>query len=68
MRPPLAPPRRPQNGTQAHDMSRELKFVRPAHIGATPFWDRRSAPSATANRAPSGTEKKKDWSERKCEP
>ena len=57
MRPPLAPPRRPQNGTPAHDMSRELKFVRPAHIGATPFWDRRSAPSATVKSSPFGDRK-----------
>ena len=41
---PQPPLRRPQNGTQAHDLSRELKFVRPAQLGATPFWDRRSAP------------------------
>jgi hypothetical protein len=29
----------PQNGTQAHDLSRELEFGRPAQVGATPFWD-----------------------------
>jgi hypothetical protein len=29
----------PQNGTQAHDLSRELGFGRPAQVGATPFWD-----------------------------
>jgi len=34
------PPCGPQNGTQAHDLSRELEFVRPAQVGATPFWDR----------------------------
>lgn len=38
------PLRRPQNGTQAHDLSRELEFDRPSQVGATPFWDRRSAP------------------------
>jgi putative transposase len=31
---------RPQNGTQAHDTSRELELDRPARVGATPFWDR----------------------------
>jgi hypothetical protein len=31
--------RPPPNGTQAHDMSRELRFERPAHVGATPFGD-----------------------------
>ena len=29
----------PQNGTQAHALSRELEFGRPAQGGATPFWD-----------------------------
>ena len=29
----------PQNGTQAHDLSRELGFGRSAQVGATPFWD-----------------------------
>ncbi len=29
----------PQNGTQAHDLSRELGFGSPAQVGATPFWD-----------------------------
>ncbi len=29
----------PQNGTQAHDLSRELEFDRPAQVGATPFWE-----------------------------
>jgi len=43
-RSPQTPLRRPQNGTQAHDLSRELEFVRPAQVGATPFWDRRRAP------------------------
>ncbi len=38
------PPRRPQNGTQAHDTSRELELARRARVGATPFWDRRRAP------------------------
>jgi hypothetical protein len=38
--PPDPPPclRRPQNGTQALDRSRELEFGRPAPVGATPFW------------------------------
>jgi hypothetical protein len=45
MGPPCTPPRRPQNGTQAHDRSRELQFVRPAPVGATPFGDRRRAAS-----------------------
>ena len=31
---------RPQNGTQAHDTSRELGLGRPVRVGATPFWDR----------------------------
>jgi hypothetical protein len=31
--------RPPPNGTQAHDMSRELWFNRLAHVGATPFGD-----------------------------
>jgi hypothetical protein len=30
---PQPPLRRPQNGTQAHDLSRELEFVRPAQVG-----------------------------------
>jgi len=34
---PHTPLRRPQNGTQAHDLSRELMFVRPAQVGATRF-------------------------------
>ena len=42
--PPPDPLRHPQNGAQAHDLNRELKFVSPAQVGATPFWDRRSAP------------------------
>ena len=29
----------PQNGTQAHDTSRELESGRPARVGATPFWE-----------------------------
>jgi hypothetical protein len=51
---------RPQNGTQAHDLSRELEFVRPAQVGATPFWDRPAAkPCAPENsiRAPFGGQK-----------
>jgi len=43
--PPAPLQRRPQNGTQAHDLSREPEFVRPAQVGATPFWDRRRAAS-----------------------
>ena len=35
--------RRPQNGTQAHDTNRELELSKPAHVGATPFWDRPTA-------------------------
>jgi hypothetical protein len=31
---------RPPNGAQAHDLSRELEFVSPAQVGATPFGDR----------------------------
>ena len=46
---PQPPLRRPQNGTQAHDLSRELEFVRPVQVGATPFWDRRRAASRKAN-------------------
>ena len=46
---PQTPLRRPQNGTQAHDLSRELEFGRPAQVGATPFWDRRRAPSGRGN-------------------
>src|SRR6185295_5495204 len=38
---------RPQNGTQAHATSRELEFVRPARVGATPFWDRPSSEPAS---------------------
>jgi len=34
----------PQNGTQAHDLNRQLEFGRPAQVGATPFWDSRRAP------------------------
>ena len=34
---PQTPLRRPQNGSQAHDLSRELAFGRPAQVGATPF-------------------------------
>ena len=41
---PQTPLRRPQNGAQAHELSRELQFDRPAQLGATPFWDRRRAP------------------------
>ena len=35
--PPDPPPGCPASGTQAHDRSRELKFVRPAPVGATPL-------------------------------
>jgi hypothetical protein len=31
--------RPPPNGTQAHDLSRELRFESPAQVGATPFGD-----------------------------
>ena len=45
---PQTPLRRPQNGSQAHDLSRELAFGRPAQVGATPFWDRpASEPQST---------------------
>jgi hypothetical protein len=47
--------RRPQNGTQALDRSRELEFVRPAPVGATPFW---------GFKPPSGEQEMKT----KCEP
>ena len=33
--------RRPQNGSQAHELSRKLELGRTAQLGATPFWDRR---------------------------
>ena len=42
--------RRPQNGAQAHDLSRELEFGRPAQVGATPFRDRRPAASRTGTK------------------
>lgn len=35
--PPDPPPGCPASGTQAHDRSRELEFVRPATVGATPL-------------------------------
>jgi putative transposase len=35
--PPDPPPGCPASGTQAHDRSRELEFVRPAPVGATPL-------------------------------
>ena len=35
--------------THVHDLSRQLEFDRPAQVGATPFWDRRRAPSGKAN-------------------
>jgi putative transposase len=41
---PQTPLRRPQTGTQAHDLSPELKLGRSAQVGATPLWDRRRAP------------------------
>ena len=46
----------PPNGTQAHDLSREPEFGRPAQVGATPFW--------TAVQPPSGAENKSQ----RCEP
>jgi hypothetical protein len=30
----------PKTGPWRYDTSRELKFGRPARVGATPFWDR----------------------------
>jgi hypothetical protein len=41
---PQTPLRRPQNGPQAHELSRQLQFDRPAQLGAIPFRDRRPAP------------------------
>lgn len=52
--------RAPQNGTQAHDRSREREFGRPAWVGATPFWDAQPwslHPREGLNRAPSGKDK-----------
>jgi len=49
---------RPPNGTQAHDLSRELEFGRPAQVGATPLGDRpppKPAPGQIRFPAPSGT-------------
>jgi hypothetical protein len=44
---------RPPNGTQAHDLSREQQFGRPAQVGATPFGDRpASKPCAGQNGIP----------------
>jgi hypothetical protein len=40
----------PKTGPSAHDLSRELEFVRPAQVGAIPFWDRRRAASWKENR------------------
>jgi len=51
---------RPQNGTQAHDLSRELEFVRPAQVGATLFWDRPTSEphvGESSMRAPFGGQK-----------
>ena len=36
---PPRPPGCPATGTQAHDRSRELRFGRPAPVGATPVAD-----------------------------
>ena len=38
---------RPPNGSQAHDLSRELEFDSPAQVGATPFGDRPSSKPCT---------------------
>ena len=38
-----------QDLCQAHDLSCELQFNRPAQVGATPFWARRRAPSGKGN-------------------
>ena len=46
---------RPQNGTQAHDTSRELKLSRPARVGATPFWDRPTSEPASRERSKIGS-------------
>ena len=46
---------RPQNGTQAHATSRELEFVRPARVGATPFWDRPSSEPASGQHSKIGS-------------
>jgi len=51
---------RPQNGAQAHDLIRELEFVRPSQVGAIPFWDRpASEPQVGENsiQAPFGGQK-----------
>jgi putative transposase len=41
---PPAPPGWSATGTQAHDMSRELRLGEPAHVGATPVADQPSQP------------------------
>ena len=52
----------PPNGTQAHDLSRELRFGRPAQVGATPFGEpplSKPLPWETFESSPlRGTEKK----------
>jgi hypothetical protein len=63
---PQTPLRRSQNGAQAHDLSRQLSFGRPAQVGATPFWDRRSAPSGTENQ-PCGAENRNNKGQSNCE-
>jgi len=37
---PVPKPGAPKTGPRRYDTSRELRFVRPARVGATPFWDR----------------------------
>ena len=49
---PRPPCGAPKMGPRAHNLSRELEFDRPAQVGATPFWDRRRAPSGTENKGP----------------
>jgi len=46
---------RPQNGTQAHDTSRELGLGRPARVGATPFWDRPTSEPASQSARENGS-------------
>jgi len=45
---PVPKPGAPKTGPGRYDTSRELGFVRPARVGATPFWDRpASEPQST---------------------
>ena len=60
--------RRPQNGTQAHAMSHDLEFGRPAHGGATPCWDRPSSDSKISFRAASRIRNIKEKRQKNCNP